>query len=197
MITLKQFMDANTNDDALVSLVKNGQTVPFAKVSDGSIDSLASGVQGLGIHEYTVQAPNAITVKLDVVTVGVGAVAGSSTLFDVEVSDMQTGIVVGKDAITGTLKYLDGTNPIVDYWGAGNFMCLEFTASDWEEFDSVMVGLDPSQTSGLVDIKNDPDKNGVFKVTNKATQKFVVVATKGTEEFKFVYDLSGLTVESI
>ena len=117
-------------------------------------------------------------------------------LFDTLVSDMQTGLSVSGGAITGTLKYLDDpTNPIVAVWGAGNFMALQF--SDIESnLTSVKVGLNPSQGSGLAEILTDPDKNGVFKVTNKNTQDFVMeLRAAGSQRKTVTYELSGLTLE--
>lgn len=117
---------------------------------------------------------------------------GNARLFGTKVSDMQSGIKVTDTAITGTLKYLS-TGALVDTWGAGNFIALKFD-SDWGDYSSVKVGLDPSQGSGLVEILTDPDKNGAFKVTT-TTQKFVVqtTTTSGTVATK-QYDLSGLTL---
>ena len=114
-------------------------------------------------------------------------------MFGTSVSDMQTGVSIANGAITGTLKYLD-SGDLVTTWGAGNFLALKFSADDWSEYTSVKVGLDPSQSSGLVEILNDPDKNGAFKVTN-TTQKFKIVATNGTETKTTIYDLSGLTLQ--
>ena len=59
-----------------------------------------------------------------------------------------------------------------------------------------LVGLEPSEGSGLADLYNDPDKNGVFKITNKDVQKLVVVT--GCDGYRLVerYDLSGLTLET-
>ena len=95
--------------------------------------------------------------------------------------------------ITGTLKYLD-SGAIVDVWGAGNFMALKFSDVD-EAATSVKVGMDPSQSSGLVELLGDPDMNGVFKVTDKDTQVFKVVTTDGTHTKTQTFDLSDLTVE--
>ena len=95
--------------------------------------------------------------------------------------------------ITGTLKYLD-SGDIADYWGAGNFMALKFSGID-EAATSVKVGMDPSQSSGLVELLGDPDMNGVFKVTDKDTQVFKVVTTDGTRTKTQTFDLSDLTVE--
>ena len=114
-------------------------------------------------------------------------------MFGTLVSDIQTGVSIANGAITGTLKYLD-SGDLVTTWGAGNFLALKFSADDWDDYTSVKVGLDPSQSSGLVEILNDPDKNGAFKVTS-TTQKFKVVATNGTETKTTIYDLSGLTLQ--
>lgn len=110
---------------------------------------------------------------------------------------MQTSLAVNNGAITGTLKYLSGSNAITDVWGEGNFMCLDFNSTDFSDLTSVLVGLDPSQGSGLQEIIDDPDKNGVFKVTNKDTQVFKIVATDSDNNTSTVtYDLSGLTLEA-
>lgn len=115
---------------------------------------------------------------------------GSNKLFGVKVADMQTNIVISGNAITGTLKYLSGSNAITDMWGEGNFLCLKFPDADIEN-STVKVGLEPSAGSGLVEL--DPDKNGVFKITDKLRQKFVVQITKDGETVVQRYDLSGLT----
>lgn len=97
--------------------------------------------------------------------------------------------------ITGTLKYLN-SGDIADYWGAGNFVALKFSGID-EAATSVKVGLDPSQSSGLVELLGDPDMNGVFKVTDKNTQVFKVVSTDGTHTKTQTFDLTGLTLETV
>lgn len=130
----------------------------------------------------------------DIYVPQVQAERADATLFDTLVSDMQDGVLVSDGGITGTLKYLsDESNPLVAHWGAGNFMALKF--SDFAPgLTSVRVGLDPSESSGLVEIINDPDKNGVFKVTNKATQNFKIVATDGNQTLTKIFDLAGLTL---
>lgn len=116
-------------------------------------------------------------------------------LFGVSVSDIQSDISISGDNATGTLKYLAAGNAITNNWGAGNFIALKFSASNWNNYTSVKVGLEPSQSSGLVEIKNDPDKNGVFKVTNKDIQRFKIVATDGTHTKTQYINLNGLTCE--
>lgn len=116
-------------------------------------------------------------------------------MFGYHVSDLQDeDVTVNGSKITGTLKYVaDGE--LADYWGAGNFLALKFDDID-ADATSVMVGLDPSEGSGLVEIINDPDKNGAFKITNKNTQKFKVVQTVGDRTLTQTFDLSGLTLET-
>ena len=118
----------------------------------------------------------------------------SVELFNTPVSDIQTDVSVNGNAITGTLHYLDD-GEIAGYWGNGNFLALKFSGFD-ANATSVKVGLNPSEGSGLVEILTDPDKNGVFKVTNKETQEFVVVTTDGVNTMTQRFDLSGLTVEN-
>lgn len=122
--------------------------------------------------------------------------SGDVELFDTLVSDMQTDVAVNSRKITGTLHYIeDGLSPSGPLSGSGNFLALKFLADKWEDYTSVKVGLDPSIETGLVEIIDDPDKNGVFKVTEN-TQKFKIVATNGTETINQVYDLTGLVLET-
>ncbi len=129
------------------------------------------------------------------------AVPGSSTLFNTSVSDMQENIVIGDDAITGTLKYLD-TGDLAAYWVPGNFLALQFYDID-PNATSVKVGLRPTyggpggttpidNDSGLVEITTDPDKNGAFMINDNTIQKFKIVTSDGTHTKTKVYDLSGL-----
>lgn len=111
----------------------------------------------------------------------------------VTVADMQTGVTVANGAITGTLKYLDD-GALVDRWGAGNFIALKFTNLD-PNATSVKVGLEPSYGSGLVEIINDPDKDGGFKITNKDEQVFKVVQSNSSTSKTQTFDLSGLVLE--
>ena len=98
--------------------------------------------------------------------------------------------------VTGTLKYVsEGSLPTT--WGAGNFFAFDLSDNDFDGFTSVKVGLAPSQGSGLVEIINDPDKNGTAKITDKNAQKFVIEATTtGGFTHRREYDLSGLTLAS-
>lgn len=109
-------------------------------------------------------------------------------------SDIQNGVQVINGGITGTLKYLD-SGSIVDTWGSGNFIVLNMADNDYTGLTSVKVGMDPSRGSGLVEIIDDPDKNGVFKVSDKDAQVFKIVQTDGTNTKTQVFNLNGLVCE--
>ena len=124
---------------------------------------------------------------------GVEAEDSGTTILGKAVSDLQTSVEVSGTAITGTLKYNEGwaSGPLA---GAGNFLALKFTSEDWSAYDSVKVGLSPSVETGLVEL--DSDHNGVFKITDKDTQVFVVEARKDASVVRTTYDLSGLVLEA-
>lgn len=106
---------------------------------------------------------------------------------------MQEDIEFADGAVTGTLHYISEGQLVTD-WGAGNFLAFKISDID-EDATSCKVGLEPSEGSGLVEIIDDPDKNGVMKITDKDTQKFVIVSSDGVYKLKQSFDLSGLTVE--
>lgn len=121
--------------------------------------------------------------------------ASSGDLWGTSVSDIQDDIEITDGVVTGTLKYVD-SGALADGWGAGNFIAFDLSLNDFTNLTSVKVGMEPSAGSGLMELINDPDKTGVFKVTDKDTQKFVVIQTDGKSTVKQSYTLSGLTLES-
>ena len=161
------------------------QLLFYVAVAEDSDDYDAKVNQDVDLPEVDPSSP--------IADVEVSAESGSTVMFGTPVSDMQTGVTVADGAISGTLHKLT-SGDLVDAWGEGNFLALKFAGLD-PAATSVKVGLDPSQSSGLVEIINDPDKNGAFKVS-ATTQKFKVVTTTpdGTNEQTF--DLSGLTLEA-
>lgn len=123
--------------------------------------------------------------------------SGESDLWGTPASDLQSGITVKDGAIFGTLKYYDDEGAtIVHDWGAGNFLCLKFNASDWTAYTSVKVGLVNSAGTGLVEIITDPDKSAMLKIANKNTQMVEIVATDGTYTRTQTYSLRNLVCET-
>lgn len=107
-------------------------------------------------------------------------------------SDIQTGVSVSAGAITGTLAY-QSTGQIVTDWGEGYFLGVTLSNIDTDA-TSVKIGLDPSEGSGLVEILTDPDKTALLKITDKNTQKLVIIQSNSTGTHKQTFDLSGLTL---
>ena len=105
-------------------------------------------------------------------------------------SAMQTSLSVDGNYISGTLHELT-SGALVNDWGAGYFMALKF--GDIPEDAVVKVGLVPSQGSGFVPL--DEDLDGVFKVTDKNTQVFKVITTRGDQVQTDVYYLSNLVLD--
>lgn len=151
-------------------------------IFDTTEEALAFIKEYLNISDNVLESPT------------VTAMAQNLEPFGTPVSDIQSNIVINGNKITGTLKKLD-TGALVDRWGEGNFIALQFADLD-PNATSVKCGMDPSYGSGLVEIIDDPDLNGVWKVTDKDEQVFKVVSTDGTNTTTDTYDLSGLTVES-
>ena len=103
---------------------------------------------------------------------------------------MQSDMEVTGTTITGKLNYLS-SGALVDGFGAGHFMALKFENLETAA-TSIKIGLDPSEGTGLVELLGDPDMNATAKVTDKDTQKFLVVTTTPQGTTTTVYDLSGL-----
>lgn len=129
--------------------------------------------------------------------IGVSVMGGTSTVYGVDVSDIQNNVSLTGNDFAGTLKYLTGDNAIVSEWGEGNFLAITFTADNWSDYDSVKVGLEPSQGAGMQElIGHLDDLDSVFKIGNDVTQKFKIIASKAGKPTRTqVYDLSGLVLE--
>lgn len=123
-------------------------------------------------------------------------VNGDTVLYDHQVSTFQDGVqVYNNSEITGTLKFIEGglaeSGPLS---GDGHFVALQLDSNSWDSYDSIQVGLKPSFDTGLVEIKDDPDRNLVVKVVSNE-QVFTVRTTKdGVTEDKD-YDLTTLYLE--
>ena len=121
-----------------------------------------------------------------------GATPANKEYWGTKVSEMQTSVSVSGGKITGTLHKLT-TGSLVDVWGEGYFIALKFTKNN-DAASSIKVGLRPSISSGLVEL--DADMDGVFKITNKDSQVFIVRCSNGEVVYDSVYDLSELVLEA-
>lgn len=55
--------------------------------------------------------------------------------------------------------------------------------------------MNPSAGSGFVDVLPDPDKNGIFKISNTESQVFEIICKKGENRVSRTYSLNGLVLE--
>ena len=109
-------------------------------------------------------------------------------LFGKTVSDLQTGIKVGSNAITGTLKYVS------DYTGfsgdaslqSGNYIAVH---ADVPGVDGVTYTVKVTNPVTL-----DEDQTAVLRIADKDAQTITVTAAKtGYGTVTKVYSLKGLT----
>ena len=124
----------------------------------------------------------------------VAPVDGSKTIWGHTISDLQPDLFAGNGKIVGTLSKVTSGQLVTD-WGEGYFMALQFDGPAFSNAQAIYVGMDPSVSSGLVNVLPDPDRNGIFKVSNKI-QYFKIVIDYGTHQETYLYDLSGLTLSN-
>ena len=98
--------------------------------------------------------------------------------------------------ITGNLAFIEGglaaSGPLA---GDGNFISLTLSCSDWSVYDKVLVGLVPSEGTGLVRIDNDtsePAHTCVGKITDNEDQVFVVESYRGGLMVREEFSLANL-----
>lgn len=112
------------------------------------------------------------------------------------VSNLQENINISDDnEITGTLKYetgYTGYSSSVELQ-SGNFLVLTLADNNWDEIVSCTVELDPTEGSGPVELKGDPDHNFVARIVS-TSQKLIIKTRTYTASSEVTYDLSGLTL---
>ena len=112
-------------------------------------------------------------------------VSASEDLFGKTIGDLQTGVTIGEDSITGTLKFVD------DYTGfhsdpakqSGNYLVIHCEVNDSTPITVEVV----NGTSGPRQL--DADGIIVLRIADKDTQSVRVVAGNVTK----TYSLTGLT----
>lgn len=118
---------------------------------------------------------------------------GETDVLGKTVAELQTGVTISGDAISGTLAYVD------DYTGfsgnpaeqAGNYLVLKATTENAS--DTITVELVGGTVGHPVEL--DSDRNIVIRITNPSTQTIKVVATDGEHSVTKTYSLTGLTLE--
>lgn len=112
-------------------------------------------------------------------------------------ADIQSNIAINDGKVTGELKFIEGGIAPGTLSGDGYFLALKFSNfASGLTFADVKVGIVPSST-GMPLQTLDSDKNAVFKVTNKDSQKIKIVQSdaQGHKNIQLL-DLKSLTLES-
>ena len=123
---------------------------------------------------------------------------GSKETYGHLVSSYQEDVEVNGDAVTGTLKFIEGglaeSGPLA---GDGYFLCLKWSAPE-AGVTSVKVGLVPSAGTGLVEGINDPDRDIVVKISDIVNQRFTIIQSDAAGHKNVqVFSLAGLTLEDV
>lgn len=108
---------------------------------------------------------------------------------------MQSDINISNGKVTGTLKFIEGgLSPAGTLSGDGYFLAIKWSDID-ETATSLKVGLVPS-SSGMEpqECIDDPDRNGVFKITNKRKQVIKFILSDGEHTEAQTLDLSELVL---
>lgn len=116
---------------------------------------------------------------------------------DKKASDMQSDVAVSGKKITGTLNFIEGgLSPDGPLAGDGYFLALKWKNLDTHT-NSLKVGLKPS-ASGMepVECFDDPDRNGVFKITDKDNQRLIFIQSDGTHKNVQSFSLKDLILDA-
>ena len=166
-------------------------------LGDGNAISVVSGYStpdtDSTVYNNWHSAIHTPTAFLDSLTVAPDS--QSDEVYEHLVSEIQSAdVALSGNTFTGTLYYLpNGMAASGPLSGAGHFMAVKLSNLD-QRTTSCLIGLDPSQGTGLVEIFGDPDMVGVFKIAN-TSQRLKVIQTGAGKERIQIFSLSGLTLE--
>lgn len=125
--------------------------------------------------------------------ISVSPVDGEVDLLGKRAKDLQTGIQITDDAITGTLHHVTGYTGFSSVVGeqTGNYIGLKFDPTPDDATVTVEI---VGGNKGPVTL--DADLMYVGKIANKDTQSIKVTVTKDDESVVKTFSLTGLTLES-
>ena len=169
--------------------------IPSTKADPAKLAALETILYGSEEAEPRLPLPEEVIelLKADAVTVITAAESGDTTLFGKKVSDLQSNIVIGENAISGSLKHVTGYTEFSSKSSEqeGHYLALKFDVTPADAVTTVeLVG----GTKGPVTL--DADKNIVLLIKSNTTQSIKVVSTKDGASVTKTYTLTGLTLEA-
>lgn len=114
------------------------------------------------------------------------------SLLGKELTDLQSGISVGQDAISGTLKYVTG------YTGfsgdpaeqSGHYLALHIDTDVAADTITVeIIGGDHGP------VQLDSDRTNIFRIKNKQQKIKIVAKKEGYPDVEKIYNLAAVTLE--
>lgn len=114
-------------------------------------------------------------------------IAAGEDLFGKTVSDLQSGVSIDGNEISGTLKYVaDYSSAFSGDEASGNYIVLHFSVPEVDDATITVKVTNP--------VTLDDDGIAVLRIRDKSTQTITVVASKpGFKSVTKVYSLTGLT----
>lgn len=116
-------------------------------------------------------------------------ISADEDLWGKTVSDLQSGISVGKNSITGTLKYIaDYSSAFQEELDSGNYLAIHAYVPDVEDATITVKVTNP--------VTLDEDGIAVLRIADKSSQTLTVVASKeGYPSITREFSLSNLICE--
>lgn len=114
-------------------------------------------------------------------------IAADEDLFGKTVSDLQSGVSIDGNEISGTLKYVaDYSSAFSGDEASGNYIVLHFSVPEVDDATITVKVTNP--------VTLDDDGIAVLRIRDKSTQTITVVSSKpGFKSVTKVYSLTGLT----
>ena len=169
-------------------------TVDSTKTDPAKLKALEDILYGSETAEPRLPMPEEVMelLKGEAVTIATSAESADKTLFGKKVSDLQSNVVIGENAITGSLKHVTGYTGFSSKTSEqeGHYLALKFDVTPADAITTVeLVG----GTGGPKTL--DADMNIVLLIKNN-TQSVKVTSTKDGSSLTKVYGLTGLTLEA-
>lgn len=122
----------------------------------------------------------------------VKATAGGTMRYGLDVDNLQEGIQISDDAISGKLKKVEKYPQFGDEKASepGHYLALDIEVPEGETATTKIEG---GTKPDYVDVTSD--KFCVYRITDSNSQKIKVKTRKGEEEVEKTYDLTGLTLD--